>query len=174
MGACELHKSIEAAEITSRTIASWSSSGEAYSGDWNTCNRVVNRIKYADVFKPAVVKQLYKDYHADKIDIRKWSSTVIDCGVVGYEVWSLKKGKPSGYEVIDAHGRNNGHFDELKEAEAEAQKLTQSTGELFYVQQWKTSFYMQKTQRKSMPKKVRAGAVVKAIHHFEVFGMASC
>ena len=86
----------------------------------------------------------------------------------------MKKGKPAGFEVIDAYGKSNGHFEDLKAAEAEAQKLTRSTGDLFYVQQWKASFYMQKTQRKSMPKKVKAGATVKAIHHYEVFGMASC
>lgn len=94
MGGISISKTVLADKdsITSADILSWSESTAAYSGDWNTCNHINKRIKFADKYK----KELSK---ADRVRLQnivnqycnKWESTVIDLGLVGYDVIKVKK-----------------------------------------------------------------------------------
>ena len=101
MGACGISKCVDLAKefMTSSEIRSWSHSDDSYSGDWNTCASIRKVHKVFDKctesnYKKFNTQKKYQKMVEDRFDaMSKWSSEVFDLGVVGYEIWSVKKEK---------------------------------------------------------------------------------
>lgn len=92
MGAISISRTVEAVKdsITSGVIHGWSERSDCYSGDWNTCSRVAKRITLAEKagkWTMALEKKVNKIVE----ETRKGDSVVIDLGIVGYDVVTMKK-----------------------------------------------------------------------------------
>lgn len=181
--------------MTSSLINSWSSRHDSYSGDWNTCSDIGKTIKYADKFSESVKKRFFSDKHWKEIEDKtnKWESTVWDLGVVGYEVWSVKKVTPKNkvspqyktmFVVTDDYGRSTiKHFDKVTDANIFAKRYTLEKGKVCSVlkthvlvkgNEKTADFELVKKTYKSKPKNIKADCKLREIHYYYVSAFASC
>ena len=167
----------------------------AYSGDWNTVS--LGKIKKVlDKYSPTKAKAWCKK-NLDKTwdDIYKRDSITLDFGVVGYEVWTVKKSCPKDkkapkYETkfVIYHRNDMGRIVEdgsektATLANSKAMKLTMDTGGYYYVKKTRVlvsgnedtaTFSIVKKSYKSKPKSVKKGGVLKEVHHYEILGVAA-
>lgn len=170
----------------------------AYSGDWNTVSISGSVIKVSDKYSESKTKS-WLNKNMDKLwdSIPKRSGRVIDCGITGYEVWSVKKVTPKDkktpkYEtkfVVFHMGGTYGHEEIVDatcktatEANTKAMKLTMENDRYYHVKKTRVlisgneetaTFQLVKKSYKSKPKSVKAGSTLKELHKYYVVGIAA-
>lgn len=203
MGACGISKCVDLAKefMTSSEIRSWSHSDDSYSGDWNTCASIRKVHKVFDKctesnYKKFNTQKKYQKMVDDRFDaMSKWSSEVFDLGVIGYEIWSVKKEKATNVKkpiyqtrfVICGYD-NNMRKKELGVestqalADKKAQKYTLESGNVAWWEKTKVlvsgsedraRFSLVVKKSKSKPKDLKKVSVVREIHKYFVIGMAA-
>lgn len=192
MGACFKSGSILAVKdsLNGREINSWSNRTDSYSGDWNTCSTVRERIKVFDKFTETNKKKFFSQKKYEKMikdHTGKWESTVWDLGIHHYEVWSYKrvpitsKEKPvykTRYVTVDGE-----EFTTQNAADEHARKLiltgnyrtssVRKTTSLVKGNEVKVKYELVSRTYKSKPKSVKANAVCKEIHYYYVTAYAA-
>lgn len=189
MGADFISNTVEAPKdsITSSVISSWSQRRDSYSGDWNTCSSIGKRIKFQDkyygVLKPTDRKRL--DKLVDE-ETRKWVSTVIDMGIVGYDIIRVKKAAKKStakferkYVVKNENSSNIKDFKTAKDAKLFAEKESIKTG----LSHWISIEYVKSgssvvcecvvTKKRVTRKPTRSNVHFQEIHKYYVTAFAS-
>ena len=187
--------------LNSNEIDSWSDSNDSYSGDWNTCSNLRKIHKVFDKCTETNLKNFMRQKkYAEMIDnvcdnVAKWSCEAMDLGIVGYEVWSVKKTKRSSnnkpvYQTMFSvyTEDNNGHTKTL--STEKTQELADKKAKNYVLENkgfawWekskvlvsgseeKAEFSIVSKNVKSMPKSVKNGTVVREIHKYYVIGVAA-
>lgn len=192
MGACFKLGSILAVKdsIDGNRIRSWSDSTDSYSGDWNTCDCVRERIKVFDKFTETNKKKfLSQKKYKNMIDAHtgKRQSTVWDLGVHHYEVWSYKRVPITSKEKPVYKTRfvtaDDQEFPTQKAADEHARKLiltgeyhtssVRKTTSLVKGNEVKVKYEFVSKTYKSKPKSIKANAVCKEIHYYCVTAFAA-
>lgn len=203
MGACGISKCVDLAKefMTSSEIRSWSHSDDSYSGDWNTCASIRKVHKVFDKctetnYKKFNTQKKYQKMVDDRFDaMSKWSSEVFDLGVVGYEIWSVKKEKAANVKkpIYQTRFVICGYDNNMREkklgvestqalADKKAQKYTIESGNIAWWEKTKVlvsgsedraRFSLVVKKSKSKPKNVKNVSVVREIHKYFVIGMAA-
>ena len=192
MGACFISRSVLAVKdsINGREINSWSHSTDSYSGDWNTCDLVRERIKIFDKFTETNKKKFFSQKKYEKmIDAHtgKRESTVWDLGIHHYEVWSYKKvpitskEKPvyktcyvtSDYEEFPTQKAADEHARELILSGKYRTASVRKTTSLVKGNEIQAKYELVSRTYKSKPKSVKANAVCKEIHYYYVSAFAA-
>ena len=203
MGACGISRCVSLAKefMTSSEIRSWSHSDDSYSGDWNTCASIRKVHKVFDKctesnYKKFQTMKKYQKMVEDRFDsMSKWSSEVFDLGVVGYEIWSVKKAKVTNVKkpIYQTHFVIYGYDNDMRKkeigventqtlADNKAKKYTIDSGNdawwektkvLVSGSEDKAKFSLVIKKSKSKPKTAKSGTVVREIHKYYVIGMAA-
>lgn len=189
MGADLISKAVEAPKdsITRSVIDSWSERRDSYSGDWNTCSSVGKRIKFQDKYygplKVADRKRLDKLVEEET---NKWESTVIDMGIVGYDIIRVKKAAKKStakferkYVVKNENSSNVKDFKSAKDAKLFAEKESIKTG----LSHWISIEYVKSgssvvcecvvTKKRVTRKPTRANVHFQEIHKYYVTAFAA-
>lgn len=189
MGAEFISKTVEAPKdsITGSVIDSWSESRASYSGDWNTCSKVGKRIKFQEKYSESL-KKADKKRLEEIVDneTKKWESTVIDMGIVGYDVITVKKAAKKStakfekrYVVKNEGSDNVKDFKSAKDAKSFAEERSLKTG----ISHWISIEYVKSgssvvcecnvTKKRVVRKPTRANVHFQEIHKYYVTALAS-
>ena len=168
---------------------------DSYNGTISTCS--LGRVtKYSDVCTPAVEKKAYK--YIQGLDYgSKWVASVLDLGVVGYDLLAVKKespknGSPARYQQKYVVYKRSGFddekyaeaFDKKPDADTYATKKTLENPDVRYCVKKQpvivnkgtdlvSDFRLEKKRLKSRPKSVKKGAVLKEVHKYVFYGWAA-
>lgn len=189
MGGCFIKQVVDAPKdsITSAVINSWSERHDSYSGDWNTCSSVGKRIKFQDKYYGVLKAADRKRF--DKIideEVKKWTSTVIDMGIVGYDIIKVKKAAKKStakferkYVVKNETSNNVKDFKSAKDAKVFAEAESIKTG----LSHWISIEYVKSgssvvcecvvTKKRVTRKLTRANVHFQEIHKYVVAAIAS-
>lgn len=169
---------------------------DRYNGTISTCSYVGCK-KVADVYTKSVDKKAYKIIEDDNYG-RKWEAKALDLGVVRYEIVRIKKVIPKSKKkaefrqryavmLLDSYGvlyKMKAHFETKKEADEDALKrILKNPNEKYVVckkaininngDDTVTEFKVEVSERKSKPKTIPAGCILREIHKYIFYGFAA-
>lgn len=168
-----------------------------YNGTISTCF-ISSYKKMADVYSASVEKTARKLAAGNMDDVYKRNCVVLDLGIVHYEIVKVKKIIPKitrkaeykqkyavmRWEDNEIFSKMIKHYDTKKEADADAirRSLKNPNDSYFVVKRMintnngddtVTQFKTEIIKRKTKPKTIPEGCIVKEIHKYLFYGVAS-
>ena len=165
---------------------------DGYNGTISTCTYIGCK-KVSDIYNKSVDKKAYKIIENDNYG-RKWEAKALDLGIVRYEVIRVKKVVPKTkkkaefkqrYAVILLNSNKmKAHFETKKEADEDALKrILKNPNEEYIVckrsininngDDTVTEFKVEVSERKSKPKNIPTGCILREIHKYLFYGFAA-
>ncbi len=170
---------------------------DRYNGTISTCS-LGSCTKLADTYSTSVEKKALKIAYEKVDDLWKGDCVALDLGVCRYDLIRIKKVIPKikkkaefrqRYVVmlLDSNGflsKRVSHFETKKEADEDAMKrIMKNPNENYFVSKRSininngddvvTEFKVEVSERKSKPKTIPEGCVLKEIHKYIFYGMAA-
>jgi hypothetical protein len=199
MGACGFCEHIEgynAGECFDRLVSDAISEygNDPYNGTISTCSmgrvKTISK-KYSNAVNEKAMKMIQDEDYG-----RKWVASVLDLGVVGYDIISITKKAPTTktkakyvqkYAVIRDEERGEkviASFDSKTEADEKAIKLTMDNPlKTYFVAKRPVNInngddtvtnIIVKRERREKPLKPNKNRIVKEVHKYIFYGLAAC